>query len=280
MFDLDRLVEGNPSQVVSRPRENLAKKPRRLLSGLLMIAVKFVIDGAINEYCPGKFIALEWWVYNWTPCTFAIIALIYHDTMPTYHYLLVFALLFIYFALHSVLAADRVKTWFADRLGSHFRFYRLMYNVVAAVLLLLLLRWMFGRPAGFLFEKNVWTYGVAFVLLAPGAWLGLASLRQYDLGEFTGTQQMKRKIATPDHSTLNTSGVNALVRHPLYLATLLILAGFFFVYPKISALVLLASVLLYLPFGIYYEEKKLRLQFGQAYLDYEKQVKRLIPGVW
>lgn len=200
--------------------------------------------------------------------------------MPIQHYLLAFALLFAYFALHSVLAADGVKTWFAGRLGSHFRFYRLMYNVVATVLLLVLLRWMFGWPVGFLFEKNAWTYGAAFVLLAPGAWLGIVSLRQYDMGEFTGTQQVKRKAATAGQSTLNTSGVNALVRHPLYLATVLILVGFFFVFPKISTLVLLASVLAYLPFGIYFEEKKLRRQFGLAYLDYEKQVKRLIPGVW
>ncbi len=38
--------------------------------------------------------------------------------------------------------------------------------------------------------------------------------------------------------------------------------------------------MVYLPFGIHFEEKKLRRQFGQAYLEYEKQVKRLIPGIW
>jgi protein-S-isoprenylcysteine O-methyltransferase Ste14 len=200
--------------------------------------------------------------------------------MPSHDHLLAFALLLAYFALHSVLAADRVKTWLSSRLGSHARFYRLAYNFLSTVLLLLLLGWMFSWPEGYLLEKNVWTKGAAFVFLTSGILLGIGALRQYDLGEFMGLQQIQPNKAPADHNTLNTSGLNALVRHPLYLATLLILLGFFLVSPKMSALLLLLSVLVYLPVGIYFEEKKLRRQFGQAYLDYEKRVQRLLPGVW
>ena len=38
-------------------------------------------------------------------------------------------------------------------------------------------------------------------------------------------------------------------------------------------------VFLYLPFGIYWEEQKLILHFGKAYLDYKKSVKALIPKI-
>ncbi len=200
--------------------------------------------------------------------------------MLTYYHLIAFGLLLVYFALHSALAADSVKAWCSGWLGRYYRFYRLLYNAVALVLFLLILHWIFGWPDVYLFEPSFWSKGSAFVLLAAGIWMSLAALRQYNLGEFTGLQQLQQSNATTDHNTLNTSGLNAFVRHPLYLATLLILAGFFFAFPKMPALILLASVLIYLPFGIHFEEKKLRRQFGQAYLEYEKQVKRLIPGIW
>ena len=88
------------------------------------------------------------------------------------------------------------------------------------------------------------------------------------------------KESVPNHSQLSTQGFNALVRHPLYLGLLLLLLGWFLISPGLLVLVLLGSVLVYLPFGIYFEELKLKRQFGQAYLDYTKRVKCLIPGLW
>lgn len=195
-------------------------------------------------------------------------------------YVLAFSLLLLYFAMHSVLAADPVKAWFAARTGRNFRYYRLIYNGLALVLLLFLLRWMSGWEVHDLFAGNIWTKGAALLLLLFGAWLVAGSLWQYDLGEFSGIQQLQQENAAAQHSSLNTSGFNAFVRHPLYLGTILLLVGNFLIFPKPSALLILLSVLVYLPFGIYFEEKKLRRQFGQAYLDYEKRVNCLIPGLW
>lgn len=194
--------------------------------------------------------------------------------------LLAFILLLVYFALHSVLAADAVKTWLSNRLGRSYRFYRLLYNLLAAVLLGGLLYWMGQWPEYALFGTNAWTMFAAGLLLATGAWIGLGSLLQYDLSEFTGLQAFQAKDTSPNHSQLNTKGFNALVRHPLYLGLLLLLLGWFLIFPGLSVLVLLGSVLVYLPFGIYFEELKLKRQFGQAYLDYAKRVKCLIPGLW
>lgn len=193
------------------------------------------------------------------------------------NYFLAFALLLAYFALHSLLAADHVKNWFEARLGSRFRFYRLMYNVLAAVLLVVLLRWMAGGEAVYLFEKNLWTNGAALILLALGGGIAVISLSHYNMGEFMGFQQLQQTKAALNYSALNTTGLNAIVRHPLYLGTILLLLGLFLFYPKMSSLLFLASVLVYLPLGIYFEEKKLRRQFGKAYADYAKRVKCLIP---
>jgi methanethiol S-methyltransferase len=200
--------------------------------------------------------------------------------MPNLQPLLAFTLLLAYFALHSLLAADGVKAWFSSRIGTGFRYYRLIYNILAGVLLVLLLGWMASWSPKPLFEKSIWTKGAALVLLGIGLWLTLGSLLRYDLGEFTGIQQIRQKNSPPNHSSLNISGFNAWVRHPLYLGTILVLIGLFLFFPNLSALLLLCSVLVYLPFGIHLEEKKLVLQFGQEYLEYSKRVKRLIPKVW
>ncbi|MCC6410697.1 MAG: DUF1295 domain-containing protein [Saprospiraceae bacterium] len=193
------------------------------------------------------------------------------------NYVLAFALLLAYFAMHSLLANDKVKNWFAARTGGRFRFYRLMYNLVATVLLFLLLAWMGRWPEVVLFESNLWTNTVALILLALGGGISLAAFRNYDMGEFTGFQQLQQNNPAPNHSQLNTSGLNAVVRHPLYLGAILLLLGLFVFYPYMSSLLLLLSVLVYLPFGIYFEEKKLRRQFGQVYVHYQERVKCLIP---
>jgi protein-S-isoprenylcysteine O-methyltransferase Ste14 len=200
--------------------------------------------------------------------------------MPKLQLLLAFTLLLAYFALHSLLAADRVKAWFSGRSGAGFRYYRLIYNILAGVLLVLILGWMAKWPPKPLFETNLWTQGAALVLFCIGIWLTVGSLLRYDLGEFTGIQQIRQKNSLPNHSSLNISGFNAWVRHPLYLGMILVLTGLFLFFPTLSALLLLCSVLVYLPFGIYFEEKKLILQFGQEYLEYSKRVKRLVPWVW
>lgn len=196
------------------------------------------------------------------------------------NYLIAFALLLAYFALHSLLAADGVKAWLRARTGSFFRFYRLIYNVLAAVLLFYLLRWMWGWQAPRLFEGSPLSIGMAFALLLPGVGIVAGALLQYDLAAFIGFQPFMNSRATAPKSGLNTTGFNAWVRHPLYLGTLLILLGVFLYFRSIPTLLLLAAVSIYLPIGIHLEEKKLRQEFGQAYQDYEKRVKRLLPKIW
>jgi protein-S-isoprenylcysteine O-methyltransferase Ste14 len=77
---------------------------------------------------------------------------------------------------------------------------------------------------------------------------------------------------------LVTSGVYALVRHPIYSAWIV------FIFPGIalicrSWLMLPASVVSYIIFKLLIkrEERYLEEKFGQAYLDYRERVNALIP---
>ncbi len=160
---------------------------------------------------------------------------------PALHHLLAFVLLLAYFAIHSILAADRVKTWCSARLGAASRYYRLFYNGLALVLLFVLLRWMASWPEDYLFKPKAWTTSIALLSLLLSAWLGLGSLLQYDLSEFAGIRQLQQKDTATKAYRLNTSGFNAIVRHPLYLGTIFLLLGLFLLFPKMQALLLLGQ---------------------------------------
>ncbi|MEM1321813.1 MAG: Uma2 family endonuclease [Bacteroidota bacterium] len=166
------------------------------------------------------------------------------------------ALLFAYFLLHSLLADRRIKTFLYRWLPR--RYYRLAYNAVALLLLWPLAQHFPARP---LFERSGWT-------LLPGGLVGLAgllilllALRHYRLAEFAGIDRLGE---VQPMAALNTSGLNAVVRHPLYLGLLLCFWGSWLCWPLEGLLALAVVTSLYLPLGIYLEERKLIEDFGEA----------------
>lgn len=78
---------------------------------------------------------------------------------------------------------------------------------------------------------------------------------------------------------LTTSGVYALVRHPLYPAGLLVVAGaniyFRGTWAWIGLVVVVVAVLLRIP----QEERRLVEQFGKAYVAYQRRAKALVPWI-
>ena len=108
---------------------------------------------------------------------------------------------------------------------------------------------------------------LAGILLALGAPLWLA-------GVITVMRAYHR-------DQLRTSGVFALVRHPVYSAWIV------FLFPGIALLcrswpMLVASLVAYAIFKrlIHREDEYLRRRFGQAYLDYRAQVNEVCPFPW
>jgi protein-S-isoprenylcysteine O-methyltransferase Ste14 len=77
---------------------------------------------------------------------------------------------------------------------------------------------------------------------------------------------------------LITEGPYSMVRHPLYVFSLIGAIGIGFASENILVLaVLVIFYLLYYPLTILVEEKKLIDKFGQAYLDYIKSTPRFLP---
>ncbi len=180
-----------------------------------------------------------------------------------------------YGSIHTLLAALSVKRWIAARWPSVPRYYRLIYNALALVLLIppfaLAYLWR-GDP--------LWQWsGIGFWIsnaLAAFALLGfLWTLRDYDTAEFIGTRQWRaheRRIE--DQESLHLSALHRYVRHPWYSLGLVIL------WTRSMDPAMLVSALCmtaYLAVGIRYEERKLLEYHGAAYREYMRRVPALLP---
>ncbi len=179
-----------------------------------------------------------------------------------------------FYALHSALASDKAKAWARRSAGVIHSNYRLIYNAVSLVLLVLLLNDLTRRGGNPLFATDIFVQTAGVMVWMAGLVILIVSFRNYDFAEFAGFRLPEWR------QPLRISGLNARVRHPIYSGTLLFLLGLWLLRPTLNFLALLSATIVYLPWGIYWEEKKLLRQYGDAYAAYQKRVKRLIPGLW
>lgn len=180
-----------------------------------------------------------------------------------------------FFFFHSLLADLSVKAFFYQLLPQLKKTYRLFYNAFATISLILVTYFHFQQVSQEVFTASVWSKIVAVVIILLGGWVLRLAFKNYDTQEFIGFRQQQE--AKEVHHHLNIQGVNAQVRHPIYSGALLIFVGVFSYQPTVVNLLLLGIVWLYVFIGIYLEERKLVKAFGQKYLDYQKEVKMLIP---
>lgn len=174
----------------------------------------------------------------------------------------------IYFILHSVLASTTVKATLNPRGG---RMYRILYTAGSTVGLLALVIYgatLHGEP---FFNSHGMIRYVSLMLSTFGVMTIQLAFRQYRLKPFIGLEEEKNQ--------LKIEGILKTIRHPIYSGVILITLGFFLFNPTVSSLVACMSIFLYLPAGIYLEERKLIAQYGDEYRKYRSDVPALIPSL-
>ena len=82
-----------------------------------------------------------------------------------------------------------------------------------------------------------------------------------------------------DPPKLVDSGVYSLVRHPMYLGTLLFCLAFFFCMPSLLSLVIWLGFFIFYDIMATYEEKDLIRIFGEEYINYQKRVSKWFPRI-
>ena len=180
-----------------------------------------------------------------------------------------------YFALHSLFASLWLKSRVSLRWPNLMPGYRLMFNLLALLLLLpplAMMGWLGGEP--------LWHYGgfgdaVRFTLMGLAA-AGFAwSLRYYDGREFIGLRQLKQGLRQiEDQERLHISPLHRFVRHPWYALGLVLVWT-----QEMDAARLLSACLItgYLVIGSLLEERKLMIYHGERYKRYRERVPGLVP---
>jgi protein-S-isoprenylcysteine O-methyltransferase Ste14 len=198
--------------------------------------------------------------------------------MPDSQILLLIVSWLVYFGLHSLLASIGVKQYVATRWPRAMPAYRLVFNVLAVVLLAVPL-WLSLTGSG----PWLWRWsGVASYVsltLSVAALAGfLWSLKYYDVSEFLGLRQLsERNASVDDQEQFQLSPLHRWVRHPWYFFALVILWT-----RDMNAAMLVTAIMLTLYFivGSRLEEQKLIRYHGEIYRRYRERVPGLVPLPW
>lgn len=191
----------------------------------------------------------------------------------------------VYGLLHSLLASLGVKA-LACRLGGAAarRLYRLGFNLFAAVSfvpVLALVVLLPDRPIYAVPSPWNWVMRAGQFLAVVGL---AAGLLHTDLGSFAGLSQLSGaddSLCNPEgHARsggLVTGGLYRFMRHPLYTFGLL----FIWLSPTLTwnTLALNLGLTAYILIGAKLEERKLLVEFGEAYRAYQKRTPMLVPGM-
>lgn len=182
--------------------------------------------------------------------------------------------------LHSALISTTVTDFAKKKLGGGFRFYRLFYNVVSLVTLIPLVYYSHMLREAPIFRWEGLLGLVQVFLLALSVCLFIAGGKHYSWAMFWGISQIKagragRSLA--DSSTFVVSGIHRIIRHPWYLGGILIVWA-----QDMSALTILINMIIsvYFMIGAVLEERKLVLEFGEKYREYQRTVSMLFPWRW
>jgi protein-S-isoprenylcysteine O-methyltransferase Ste14 len=175
----------------------------------------------------------------------------------------------------SVTATEYLKHRFGDR----FRFYRLVFNLVALVTLIPVVVYGESIRGQVVFRWEGLMVIFQMLVLATSVLLFVAGARHYDRLQFLGLRQI-RTGASPSVLTetgrLDMTGILGITRHPWYLGGILFM---WVAYRSLDVSTLVTNIVLtiYLIVGTVLEERKLLMEYSEEYRRYQNRVSMLVP---
>jgi protein-S-isoprenylcysteine O-methyltransferase Ste14 len=182
--------------------------------------------------------------------------------------------------LHSALISRRVTGYVKQRLGDRFRYYRLAYNGFSLVTLIPVVLYGYSVQGEPLFSwEGHWKVLQVF-LLAVSVFLFVAGGRYYDGLSFLGLRQLRSRSSCAgltETCGLNTKGILGVVRHPWYAGGMMIIWA-----RELDLSAIITNLILtgYFIVGTVLEERKLSVEFPEAYKEYQQKVSMFLPYQW
>jgi methanethiol S-methyltransferase len=177
--------------------------------------------------------------------------------------------------VHHGMATEIFKARCRSVMGTGFKYYRLLYSIIATISLVFVLVWQFSISSPGL-EISTW---LKYLVGLPFGLLGIlimgASIRKY----FFNLSGIGVFFQNNCSGKLEFHGFNKYIRHPLYLGTIILIWSIFIFFPLLSNLIANTVITIYTMVGIRFEERKLVLIFDQAYESYRRKTPRLLPKI-
>ncbi len=198
-------------------------------------------------------------------------------------------IIFLIFAfIHSITVARWFKQVCKRALGDTFMrvWYRFLYNAMSFITGAIAIYLIWQVPDRVLWEGPLWFRWMLHLIQLAGLAFGALAFEYLNMREFMGFKQVWRYLTRGEvaggmegltDKKLVTTGVYGIVRHPMYLAGIII----FTFNPNITINSLMITVLadLYFLFGVLIEERRFLKIFGEEYRTYMQHVPRLMPSL-
>lgn len=175
---------------------------------------------------------------------------------------------------HSGMSALRIKGKIIDKWGKN-GYSRIFTTSSVITLLIAFLSMGFWDWVYFIVNPNLiqpLPFGLGVLLGIIGVVIALMASRVISVSTVAD-------MRTDRKAMLVTDGIYARIRHPLYLATVLVLLAMALIYPFMPVIVFSLCMILYTMIGAYFEEQKLVLHYGDEYLEYKKQAGFILPRI-
>ena len=184
---------------------------------------------------------------------------------------------------HSLFASPKVKVRLSDKLPVIKPFYRLAYNILALILLVL---FILNLPADTtLYKTSGLFFSLQIIIQISAAVSALLTMKGQG-AEFSGLQQLSAYVRSGkmpgylDESRrgrLQRSGFYQYMRHPLYTFSMIILITSPIMTANLAFITILAGIYFYT--GSFFEERGLVKRFGIDYEQYRAEVPRFLPNI-
>lgn len=173
---------------------------------------------------------------------------------------------------HSGVSSLRVKGWIIDRWGK--AGYSKVFTVTSILTFLIAFLatgfspWLYFFTTPELISPILFLIGIVVMLI--GLWIARIA------GQVISVSTVA-DMRTDRTAELVTDGIYSQIRHPLYLATVLIFLALIPLFPFAPVAVFSVSMCVYTIIGAYFEERKLVLHYGEEYLKYREHAGFILP---
>jgi len=179
--------------------------------------------------------------------------------------------------IHSLLASIWIKQKVSQLSPFIHRHYRVIYNLVAVLTLAAVMALSVQLTSERVLSRSVIWEFIGLMFATYGFLIMRVAMKSYGWREFLGL--FPEEDAHSPAKQLKKGGLLRYVRHPIYTGVILLFLGVFFYLPTMINIVNLICVIAYILVGIYFEERKLTVMYGQDYEEYRRQVPMLWPSL-